>query len=579
MDTLRPHYLFLLAMLCACQTAPQPADIKANRIAFHGGRIWVHTPEADPHFVDAMVIEEEQIVFLGTDAQALSFAGSSATQIDLAGGMIVPGLIDGHLHPVRGGLKDLFHCNFPYSSSPQQVQQTVSACVAAQPDSQWIRGGQWDSAFFQNYPMESPRKLLDAVSKDKAVYLQDDSLHNVWVNSRALELAGIDADTPDPANGVIGREADGSPNGVLLETAGRLVGKVLPEYSQQETVQAIAAFMAQAGGFGLTGIKGASTYPFESAAFKAVDQAGGLTLHVATSLRTPDGRRETPLDYDALELARDQYRSPGVRTEFVKIFLDGVPTPARTAGMLEPYLHDETHPEGFSGGPLLIAPAVLAADMIELDRRGFTVKIHAAGDRSVRVALDAIEAARAANGDSGLRHELAHAGYVSEDDIPRFSQLGAVADLSPILWYPSPIMDAIYQAVGQQRGYRYFPVRDYIDSGAGLLAGSDWPAVAQDANPWVGVESLVTRRHPLSGAPQQLWPEQAISLKEALEIYTLGGAKALGLESETGSIAVGKLADFLLLERNLFEMPVAEISDVRPLQTWFRGNKVFSREP
>ncbi|MFK7956348.1 MAG: amidohydrolase [Lysobacterales bacterium] len=570
--------LFLLLWACLALSGCRGSTDKPTppQTVFFGGAIHPMGVSTTPY--QAMVIEGERIVFLGTTQQAKLHAGDGAMYVELSGRTIIPGLFDAHLHPVRGSLKQLYQCNFAFSANPSDVQAAIKKCVAGQPDSEWIIGGQWDSAFFESFPLSSPRQLLDEVSGNKAVILSDDSLHNVWVNSRALELAGITQSTPDPDNGTIVRQSDGTPSGVLLETAAKMMREVVPEYPPTQIQRAIKVFMVEANAFGLTGIKDASTYPYESAGWQAVDISQGLSLHVATSLRSVDGRRDTPLDYGALEDARDRYRSPGVHTRFVKIFLDGVPTPARTAGMLAPYLPDHQHPPGFDGGPLLIEPSTLAADMIELDRRGFTVKIHAAGDRSVRVALDAIEAARKANGPSGLRHELAHAGYVSDADVPRFGALNAVADLSPILWYPSPIMNAIYQAVGPERGHRYFPVRDYLDSGAGLLAGSDWPAVAQDANPWVGIESLVTRQHPVSGSPQQLWPEQAITLREALDIYTLQGARALRLDTDTGSLEVGKLADFLILDEDLFQMPISNLSEIRPRETWFRGERVYSKQ-
>ncbi len=571
----------LIVVLGACRTAAPDQTLASSQRVFHGGVVYTVDPSRP--LAEAMIIDGEQIVFVGDSEVALARAEAGAERVDLAGRMIMPGLIDAHLHPIRGSLQVLYACSFPFSATPAQVQQAIARCVSEQPEADWIIGGQWDSAFFETHELTSPRQLLDEVSSDKAVYLRDDSLHNGWVNSRALALAGIDKNTPDPAGGSFLREADGTPNGVLLETAAKMMQDVMPEYSPEQTAKAVEHFMQTASAFGITGIKDASTHPWESEAWKAMDTAladrGGLDLNVAVSLRGPDGRRITGMNYRFYEAARERYAGRRVHTNFVKLFLDGVPTPARTAAMLAPYLADHKHGSNFSGGPLLIAPQALARDVIELDRRGFTVKMHAAGDRSVRAALDAIEAARKANGASGLRHELAHAGYISPEDIPRFQTLNAVADLSPILWYPSPIIDAIYQAVGEERGQYYFPVRDLIDSGAGLLAGSDWPAVAKSADPWIGIESLVTRSDPLADSPAQLWPEQAITVAEAVRIYTIEGARALRLEDETGSLTLGKSADFLILDDNLLEVSPREISEVRPRETWFAGRRVFPREP
>ena len=241
--------------------------------------------------------------------------------------------------------------------------------------------------------------------------------------------------------------------------------------------------------------------------------------------------------------------------------------------MIDPYLTTEDFPEA-TRGHSLVPENVLAEDLARLDAAGFTVKMHAAGDGAVRIALNAVEAARRANGDSGLRHEIAHAGYIHPDDLPRFAELNVTADLSPYLWYPRPIIDSIVGAVGDRANY-YWPIRDLLESGANLAAGSDWPSVAESMNPWPAIEAMVTRRNPFDHGQAALWPEQAITLEQALRIFTLGGALAYRLESLTGSIEAGKSADFIVLSHNLFDVPVERISDTTVLQTWFEGKRVY----
>jgi predicted amidohydrolase YtcJ len=280
------------------------------------------------------------------------------------------------------------------------------------------------------------------------------------------------------------------------------------------------------------------------------------------------------LDFDAIDAVHRDHQTRLVDTRFVKIFLDGVPTPARTAAMLAPYLPDAAGNR--TPGMLHVNPDTLARDLIELDKRGYTVKMHAAGDRAIRVGLDAIAAARAANPGSTLRHELAHAGYIDDEDLPRFASLNAVAELSPVIWYPSPIIDAVINTVGE-RGKHYWPMRTLVDLKTSMAAGSDWPSVVPSMDPWSGVEAMVTRADPLHAGDAKLWPEQAITLADALRIYTLGGAEALRRENETGSIKLGKSADFIVLDRNLFKVPVEQVSDVRVLETYFQGRRVYSR--
>jgi predicted amidohydrolase YtcJ len=241
--------------------------------------------------------------------------------------------------------------------------------------------------------------------------------------------------------------------------------------------------------------------------------------------------------------------------------------------MLADYVTDAEHPEATKGF-LLVDADTLKQDLIALDKAGFTVKMHAAGDGAVRVGLDAIAAARKANGPSGLRHQLGHAGFIDPADVPRFAALNATADLSPYIWYPSPIMDSIVGALGE-RGRQYFPTRDLLDQGADLVMGSDWPSAAASLNPWGAIEALVTRRNPASDAPEALWPEQAITLEQALYTATLGGARGLGIEQVSGSVQVGKSADFIVLDRNLFEVPVESISETVVEQTWFEGRTVY----
>jgi len=572
------HKLLLHVVLALCLTACQPPDstTQSADLVLRGGTI--HTVSTKQPNAEAIAVTDGRIVFVGGNESASAYIGPETNVVELARRLVMPGLIDAHLHPIRGALKELYQCNFPFTATPQDIQAAIKHCVENMPESEWIIGGQWSTDFFDRFGIESPRKFLDAVSGDKAVVLSDDATHNDWVNTKALQLAGFDRNTPDPAGGRFERDADGMPNGVLIENATKLMRPFAARYTEAQYLAAAREFSRIANAFGITGAKGAGLYNEEIAAFHSADQLDELTVHVAVSIRTPDGQRNEALDYDRIDAVRDQFASRNVHTEFVKIFLDGVPTPARTAAMLAPYLPDEEHGANFNGGPLHVGIDPLAEDLIELDRRGFTVKMHTAGDRSVRVALDAIAAARKANGNSGLRHELAHAGYIDSADLPRFAELDAVADLSPIIWHPSPITSAIFAAVGKERGAKYWPVRDLLDSNAAVLAGSDWPSVAPDANPWIGIEAFVTRKDPREQTPGTLWPEQAISLAEAIEIYTIQGARALRLEDHIGSIEAGKLADLIVLERNILEIPVDEIGDTQLYQTYFAGKLVYQAE-
>ncbi len=535
---------------------------------------FIYTVEPDQPNVEAMAIRDGKILALGTSAEIKKLAGEKTQIIDLAERMVMPGLIDGHVHSTTGAIAKLFSCKFEFTATPDDIARTLTDSVEKNPGAEWITGGRWGSDFFEIYDIPSPRKWLDQYSGDKAVYFRDDAGHNAWANTKALKLAGITKDTKDPGGGEIIRDPEtGEPNGLLTEEALTLVNTRFPDWSAEQYEAGVLEMVRMANGYGITGIKEADASEAILNALHDVDQAGNLSLHVAASITTPYGHRETPLDYDRIEELRDKFKSEHVGTHFAKIYQDGVPTSARTAAMLAPYLPHQNFDDDFKG-LLHVDEATLANDLTELEKRGFTVKLHTAGDRAVRVALNAIEIAHQASGRSDLRHELSHAGFVDPTDIPRFKQLNAVADLSPYIWHPSPIIQSIIDAMGE-RGTRYWPIRDLLEAGAPVLAGSDWPAAVPSLDPWVGIEAMVTRRDPHEKTPGSLWPEQAVSLEQALQIFTIEGAKALCLVTETGSLKVGKSADLIVLGQNLFAIAPDEIADTNVEMTMFSGKVVF----
>ena len=562
--------IFALLFLTACMSNKPEYPI-ADTVISNGH---IYTMETVKPWVEAVAIEGGRYIYVGTNAGVKKHIGERTQVIDAEQKMIMPGINDAHVHPARGGVKDLFECNFSFDSIPEQIKHTVSECVANNPTAVWIRGGQWSSGFFEKYKIGSPRDFLDKVSGDKAVLLSDDSNHNGWANSKALELSGIDKDTTNPLDGEYLRDAKtGIPNGLLLESAEQTMYEALPPWTEQQIEMGAARGVEIANSFGITGMKEASSLVEYIKAYYVLDQSARLNAHIATSIRPDYGHREATLDYDAIDQLRDKYKSRHVHTNFVKIYLDGVPTASRTAAMLSPYL-PRPGTQISTMGMLHITSELLASDLLELDKRGYIVKIHTAGDRSVRVALDAIAKARQTNGMSGLRHELAHAGYIDDADIPRFIELDAVADLSPYIWHPSPIIKSVLSAVGKKRGEKYWPIKTLVDQGVQVLAGSDWPAAVSSIDPWVGIEAMVTRQDPRENTTGWLWPEQAINLPQALKIYTVDGARALGLAAVTGSIKVGKSADLIVLNHHLFKIDPTQINQTRVELTLFEGRVV-----
>jgi predicted amidohydrolase YtcJ len=564
--------VLLLSVAASFHTATTLAQTEQADLILRNGKIY--TGNSRQPWAEAVAIKAGKIVAVGPADQVMGYRTGDTTVVDLDSKMAMPGINDAHAHPTWGGLKQLFQCNFPASSTPVQIKERISACIKDQPQSQWIRGGQWSAEFFQRNGIDSPRQWLDAISADKALLLTDDTGHNIWANSKAMGLLNINADTQTPKGSSFEKNpTTGEFTGILLEANGYIKSK-LPDWSNAQYLQAARYAVALANSFGITGIKDADANENVARAFYTLDQQAGLSAHVGVAIRISDEHKKNIFDMPQIMRIRDRYRSRHVNTNFAKIYLDGVPTSARTAAMISPYKPDEhTHADNQHGHLLLNADELKSA-LVELDKQGFTVKIHAAGDQAIRTSLDAIEAMRKVNGNSGLKPELAHAEFIDPADLPRFARLNVTADFSPYIWYPSPISDAIESVVGE-RARQAWPTRDLLDSGVTVVAGSDWPSVVPDLTPWNAIEALVTRRDPSGQHAGALWPQQAIKLEEALGIFTQNGAQALGAGELTGSIEVGKSADIIVLHQNLFAVPVEEISETRIVSTYFEGNKVY----
>jgi predicted amidohydrolase YtcJ len=519
----------------------------------------------------AMAVRDGAILALGADLT--KYRGENTQLVDLKGQFVMPGIQDMHLHPVDGGIKGRFECTFGDTLTADEIVQAVAACIALAEPGTWIQGGQWGAELLEDNPTGLLEKL-DSVSPDHPVFLIDWALHNAWVNTRALTLLGIDDHTPDPKGGVILRDGAGRANGILLDNAAYAARQQLPDYTVDQVVQALEFSQEQMLSHGITAYKDAIVTERNLAAYHRMVENGGLKLRAKAALAwksawSKDHATEVALTDNHVSHARER-----LDTRYAKIMLDGIP-PTYTAAVLEPYEPSAQFGDAHFG-KLMLEPAELAEDVTRLDALGLTVKMHATGDRSLRMALDAVEAARRANGDSGLRHEVSHAEMIHPDDLPRFAELNVSAEMCPILWYPSPAVDAMRAALGE-RADRFWPVRSLVESGAHVFYGSDWPSVVPDTNPWPGIEAMVTRKDPYGQYPGVFWPEQAVDLATAIRIFTFNSAIAGRHEAHTGSLEVGKRADFIVLDRNPFEIPADTLGDVQVLGTYIDGVSVWSR--
>ena len=561
-----------LAGSAACDRAPLP-DSSAKTYAdaiYLNARIY--TVDENQPWAEALAVKDGKLMVVGDATAARAVAGPATQVEDLGGLMVMPGIHDTHVHPMDAGRKELLECGFPFSLTLEEILKRVQECAATTPKGEWVRGGQWSAEMLGG--KEPPNKsILDAIVPDQPVFLMDSTVHNAWLNSAALEQLGITRDTPDPNGGTILHDATtGEPTGILLDKAAYEVMRKLPAFAPQEYEDAIRWAVKSLNAVGVTAMKDAQADHYTINAYSSAESNGALTMRVAASLPWKNSWTETHEEEEQNIANRGQLKSALANNNYIKMFLDGIP-PTRTAAFLEPYLPDATHKDGDTG-KLNYLPEELAGDVTALDAQGLTIKIHATGDRSVRVALDAFAAARAASGKKHLRHEVAHAEAISDADLPRFAELNVTAEMSPILWYPSPLVFSMDAMVGKERLSKWWPIRSLLESGARVSYGSDWPSVVPSPSPWPGIEAMVTRADPYGVHPGTQGPDQAIDLAQALRIFTLTGAESMYLEHQSGSLTPGKHADFIVLDRNLFDIPPDQIGETRVLRTIFTGKEV-----
>lgn len=549
---------------------PRPAKNAADLI-FENGKVYTVDPRMP--WAEAVAVRNGKIVFVGSAGGAREWQGPQTRIVDLKGRMMMPGLGDVHNHHTRGGQLDLFELSFQTSISFEEILKLVKARASQTPAGEWICGGIWSSELIARLGTMEAKAALDSVSPGHPVMLRDDSLHNRWVNSEALQLMGVTAATPDPELGHIVRDpSSGAPVGLLLEKASAIAEQAAVKAVNdplQRDVASTRRAVEILNSYGVTAYQDANTTLPMLQALTDLDRQGELNAWCVGSLPVFNTLSGTELFGEALIARREEFRTTHVRPDFIKLFMDGVPM-TRTAAMLEAYKPDE------AGSSVVCQSFLRLPDVVHwivrAETLGLGVKVHCAGDAAVRDILDAVEIVRRLRGP-GPMHHIAHASFIDPADIPRFKELNVVADLCPAIWFPCAITVANKAVIDEQRAERYWPNRDLHAAGALMAGGSDWPVIGLP-DPWFGLEGMVTRRNPRGGYPGALWAEQAIDLATAIEIYTRNPAKAMGLGHITGTIEVGKSADLIVLEKNLFEVEPDRLSGTKVRSTWFEGRLV-----
>jgi hypothetical protein len=523
----------------------------------------VYTVDAGRSWAHAVAIRDGRIVFVGDDDGALALAGRSTAVIELGGRLVLPGFHDSHVHPIAGGI-ELAECDLSGEATEAGVLGAVQAYTRSHPSLEWIRGWGWHLPLF---PDGNPhRRLLDAVVADRPAYFTTADGHSGWANSKALARAGIGADTPELPGGKIERDPDGTPSGTLREGAMDLMDRLLPPYTAEECQTGLRRALDLASRSGITALYDADADEGRLEAYAALASENELPARVVAALRV-DGPAETEL-IARLRSLRERFGSRRVRPIAVKIHVDGV-IEAHTAALLEPYAD---RPEEL--GSLNFEPADLEAMVLALDREGFQIHMHAIGDRAVRQALDAFARARAENGGRDLRGIIAHLELIDPADLPRFAALGVIADFQPLWAYADRYITELTEPrVGAARARWLYPIGSLARTGAMVAAGSDWNVTS--FNPLEAMQVAITRRGPTDG-PGPAWiPEERVDLATIIAAYTAHGAYAMQQERETGSIEVGKSADLVVLDRNLFEIPPEEIHRTRVLMTLLEGQEIY----
>ncbi|GLW67805.1 amidohydrolase [Kitasatospora phosalacinea] len=541
-------------------------------LVFTGGPI--HTGDAARTRASALAVTGERITAVGHD-EVRELIGPGTEVVDLHGKLLIAGFQDAHVHAVYAGIETAA-CNLTGTVTVADYLARVAEYAAAHPEKEWITGGGWSMESFDGgLPT---RQLLDSVVPDRPVLLSNRDHHGAWANTRALELAGLTRDTPDPADGRIEREADGTPSGVLQEGAVGLVGRHAPDPTPADRLDGLLRAQAMLHSLGITAWQDAllgefGGNPDPSDAYLTAAQDGTLTARVVGALwwDRERGAEQIP----ELVARRAAYTHGRFRAGSIKIMQDGI-AENFTAALTAPYLDGCGCATGNSGLSF-VDPAALKEHVTALDALDFQVHFHALGDRAVREALDAVEAAIAANGRRGNRHHLAHLQVVHPDDLARFAALGAVANIQPLWAAHEPQMDELtIPFLGPERATWQYPFGALQRTGATLAAGSDWPV--SSPVPIDGIHVAVNRREPGAAADVPVFlPEQRLDLATALAAYTAGTAHLNRLD-DTGVLRPGNLADLVVLDRDPFAAPTEEIADTRVLRTYVGGQAVHTAE-
>ena len=560
----------VLALFMAAHPATGQQQASEADAVYKNG--FVYTADGPRSRAQAFAVRDGKFFKVGTNDDMKAVTGPDTRVVDLKGQMVMPGLVDSHIHCLRGALTAL-GLAFPVTASVADIKAALKKFISDKKlkKGEWVEGAKWALDY-----KKLNAKMLDEVSPDNPVFLHDWTNHLAWVNSAALKAAKITKNTPDPEDGVIDRDSSGNPTGTLHNKALGLITAVMPPPAPEVVEERAAWIFNKLNGYGVTSIITAQLDPVRVKAYRALESKDKLTMRIQGSWDFNTRYVTTSLAEQAKTFMAREKRgenSPLVNVDGVKIYLDGVPNDAPGgAPMIDPYV---TEP---SFGNVSIDEPTLSTWMLRFDAAGLKIMAHATGSLSVRHWLNAVEAVRRANG-KGPRHHLAHSMLVYPEDMDRFNfeRSNFVAEVSPFnIWVPDPTANYSWsKIIGRDRfDLTMTPIKSMVDAGAVVAYGSDWDNVPEP-NPWLGLEGMVTRQYP--GHPEygQWKLDERIDVETAIQIFTRNGAVAMEREDETGTIEPGKSADFIVINHNLLEIPPQKIHETKVLKTVLKGHTVY----
>ena len=530
-------------------------------LVFLGATVETMVSGSEP--ADAVVVRDGRIVHVGSAAGARQHIGPRTRVIELHGETLLPGFQDAHIHPIEGGML-AGACDLHGLADASAYLEAISTFAADHPDVAWVAGEGWAlTAFPRGEPQRGP---LDAAVSGRPAFFYSHDGHVGWASSRALAIAGIDRSTPEPHDGRIVRDAAGDPTGTLVDGAIDLLAPHLPAPSHADRLEGLRVAQRQLHALGITAWQDAHVEPDALLAYREAAGAGWLTARVVAALWWQRDLGIAEQIERFVELRADAAIGR-LRADSVKLMLDGI-LESQTAFMTAPYAGSAQR------GTPFIDPDVLREAVIELDRRGFQAHFHAIGDGAVRLALDTVEAARQVNGPSDGRHHIAHIEVVHPDDVPRFGRLGVAANMQPFWAADDEQMQTLRNPLlGPGRiGWQY-PFGSLLRTGATLAGGSDWTVTT--ANPLLEIEVAVHRVAPDARESAPFLPHERIGLDDALRAFTVGSAFVNHLDAETGTLEVGKLADLVVLDRNVRAPDAGPIGEASVRLTFVEGDEVF----